>query len=129
MQIQSPARSMSLMDNWMPDTKPSIESLKISIRMAAEAPSPASRCSGDMLSRVLMVRIMPIQTSPTCMICTSPLSGLSRKASWLRKMPKIDENQYDDDAVNDAELAEPAEDFGLVRKGQRQQHVNDQYRY
>ena len=41
----------------------------------------------------------------------------------------VDENQYDDDAVNDAELAEPAEDFGLVRKGQRQQHVNDQYRY
>ena len=42
--------------------------------------------------------------------------------------PVIYSNNHDD-AVNDAELAEPAEDFGLVRKGQRQQHVNDQYRY
>ena len=63
--IQSPTRSMSFCDSWMPATKPRIESLKISISAAAKAPSPASSVIGDLLmSTETEMIIMIIQRMP-----------------------------------------------------------------
>ena len=53
--IQSPGRNISLADNCMPATNPSIVSLNTNIRMAAEAPSPANNVAGDLLTRMAIM--------------------------------------------------------------------------
>ena len=68
MLIQSPGLSILLAESMMPDTNPRIESLKISIRMAADAPSPASRCSGDRPTIRPMMTMPPTKNRLTCRI-------------------------------------------------------------
>ena len=81
--IQSPARSISLADNWMPATKPKIVSLKTNIKIAADAPNPASKETGDLLIRILITNITPIKKTVTCKICMKPFNGLFLKESFL----------------------------------------------
>ena len=68
MLIQSPGLSILFAESMMPDTNPRIESLKISIRMAADAPSPASRCSGDRPTIRPMMTMPPTKNRLTCRI-------------------------------------------------------------
>ena len=88
MAIQSPTLSMSLAESWMPDTKPRMLSRKISINTAAEAPNPVSRIAGERLSRIEIIRIVPIRYTIPCPVCRSPLIGLPCQALRLAAMSK-----------------------------------------
>ena len=82
--IQSPGRSISLADSWIPATNPKIVSLNTNMSIAAEAPNPAKRDTGDLLINTLMISIIPTKTMATCKICMNPFSGLFLKVSfWL----------------------------------------------
>ena len=73
--IQSPTRSISLLESCMPATNPSIESLKISIRAAAKAPSPPRRAIGDLLMSIdMQIMVIIIHTIPFATFIT-PLRG------------------------------------------------------
>ena len=74
--IQSPTFSISLADSWMPDTKPRMLSLKMSMTMAAEAPSPVKRIVGDLSMRIETIRITQMKSAIPCAVCRSPLMGL-----------------------------------------------------
>ena len=75
MAIQSPTRSMSLADSCNPATKPRIESLKINISAAANAPSPVSRAAGDRsTSKATDMMAIIIHTSPLATL-RMPLRG------------------------------------------------------
>ena len=74
--IQSPGRSISLAESCMPATNPKSVSLNTSIRIAAEAPSPANSVVGDLPIRMLMISIKPIKKTATCNSWMKPFSGL-----------------------------------------------------
>ena len=66
--IQSPGRSMSLAESCTPATSPRMLSRKISITIAAEAPSPARIVVGSRPIRMLTIRIAPTQTASSLTI-------------------------------------------------------------
>ena len=75
-EIQSPTCNMSLAESWMPDTNPRMLSRKISMTIAAEAPSPVSRIAGDLPIRMDTTRIVQTSSAMPCAVCRSPLMGL-----------------------------------------------------
>ena len=80
--IQSPTFSMSLAESCTPLTKPMMLSLNTSIRMAAEAPSPASSERGDLPSSSATTTMIPMVHSDTCNVWSRPFSGRSRMDSF-----------------------------------------------
>ena len=74
--IQSPTWSMSLTESWIPDTKPRMLSLKISSRIAAEAPRPVRKIFGDLPISIETISTAPIIQTIPCAVCRSPLIGL-----------------------------------------------------
>ena len=66
--IQSPGLNILLADNMTPATNPMIVSLNISIRIAAEAPNPASSFSGERPISRLVTTIAAKKNRPTCRI-------------------------------------------------------------
>ena len=80
--IQSPTFSMSLAESCTPETKPIMESLNTSIRMAAEAPNPASSESGSRPISSPTTTMPPTSHRMTCMVCNIPFKGRSRNCSF-----------------------------------------------
>ena len=59
--IQSPSRTMSFCESCTPATNPSMLSLNISIRTAAEAPSPVRSTVGDLSMSIATMMMPPIK--------------------------------------------------------------------
>jgi len=81
--IQSPTWSMSFCDSWMPATNPRMESLKISISAAANAPRPVSNAAGDLLTRIDTAMMVAIIHTMPCAVFRMPFSGRLRAFSFL----------------------------------------------
>ena len=79
--IQSPTFSMSFAESWMPLTKPMMLSLKINIRTAAEAPSPANSDTGSLSISSLSITMPPTNHMATWTVCIMLFSGRLRKLS------------------------------------------------
>lgn len=81
---QSPTRSTSLPAIWRLATKPRIESLETSSRMAVMAPSPVNRPQGDLPIRVAMAKIARPSQSRILETWAYDERGLSRVALFRR---------------------------------------------
>ena len=81
-EIQSPTCSISFAVNWIPDTSPIMLSLKTNIKIAAEAPSPASSRAGDLSIRIDIMSMMQTKKAITCPVCISPFSGFPCNSSF-----------------------------------------------
>ena len=61
-------------------------SLKTNIRIAADAPNPAKRVAGDLLTRIAIMTMPPTKKTSTCNTCIKPFIGLFFIFScWLNK--------------------------------------------
>ena len=74
---QSPGRTISLAESWIPATKPNMESLNTNIKIAAEAPKPANKVAGDLFTIIAMITIPPTKKRSTCNTWIKPFIGRS----------------------------------------------------
>ncbi len=82
--IQSSSRTMSFSDMRTPATNPRMVSLNISISTAVKAPSPVMRLSGDLLMRMDMTAMAPMQKTITCNSWMKPFIGRFWSSFLLR---------------------------------------------
>ena len=132
-EIQSPTCSISFAVNWIPDTSPMMLSLKTNIRIAAEAPSPASSPRRRLVDQDRYNEYDANEKAITCPVCISPFSGFPCNSSFwsatscsaLRKA--LTNPQHHGDHVDQQQFQHERHHAGFRRKGQRQQEI-DQHR-